>query len=83
MIDTTKETLLTMQEAADRCRVSLPTVYRWASSQGLETVKIGGARRTTLEAIQRFSVSDQKPTECTVAATSAYQLAMQRINQHG
>lgn len=59
MIDFTRETVISLREAARRMGVTVQTVHNWAKSRTrgrtLETGKVGGARRTTLEALHRFS----------------------------
>ena len=58
MLDTTTENLMTLGEASRFVRKHITTVYRWSTSgyRGvvLETIQVGGSRRTSREAIQRF-----------------------------
>lgn len=65
MIDPQKEVLLTLSQATSLIpssrsgkKTSPSTLFRWASRglQGvrLETLKVGGARRTSREALTRF-----------------------------
>jgi hypothetical protein len=65
MIDITRETLLTLAQAADELprrrrgkKTHLSTLYRWATAgcRGvrLETLQIGATRCTSREALQRF-----------------------------
>jgi hypothetical protein len=65
MIDTTKETILTLAEAAKRLprrrrgrKTHVSTLYRWTGSgcRGvvLEHIQIGATRATSEEALQRF-----------------------------
>lgn len=62
MIDVAREKLLTKEEAARFCQVSIPTVERWIrkgvkrTGRRLEVVYLGGSMRTSVEAIGRFSV---------------------------
>jgi hypothetical protein len=62
MINIKTEELIPLTQVLDivpSCRLgkklTLPTVYRWMA-KGLETARIGGARYTTREAIQRFMI---------------------------
>jgi hypothetical protein len=59
MIDLAAETLLTLEQAGETLMVSKASPYRWIT-QGtkgvsLEAVSAGGHRRTSVEALQRFS----------------------------
>lgn len=66
MIDIEQETLLTLSAAAKRLPhgragkpVHVATLHRWAAPGGLqgvrlETIKIGGVRYTSVEALERF-----------------------------
>jgi len=58
MIDTTRETLLSLAEAGTILRKHVATVYRWSTAgvRGviLETLQVGGTRCTSREAVQRF-----------------------------
>lgn len=64
MIDITTEALLSLTEAARRLpgrrgkRIHVATLHRWASrgvkGVQLETVRVGGTRCTSMEALQRF-----------------------------
>jgi hypothetical protein len=69
-IDIHNETLLTFGQAARRLNVNPATLWRWRTvgvrGVKLETVLCGGRRRTSAEALQRFSdritaVSDGEP----------------------
>jgi excisionase family DNA binding protein len=59
VIDLASETLLTIEQAAERLIVSTTTVHRWIThgSNGvrLEAAKVGSCWRTSEQAIQRFS----------------------------
>jgi hypothetical protein len=66
MIDIEKERLLPISQVPDKipsprrgCKLGSATVYRWIN-QGLETVKIGGVRLTSIEALARFAKHSQK-----------------------
>lgn len=60
MIDITRETVVSLSDAARKLGVHIRTARQWAARQHtskkpqLETAKAGGKRITTLEAIQRF-----------------------------
>ena len=60
MIDTSKELLLSMNEAQSEFPIepSTPTLWRWVlkGTRGvvLESIKIGGRRFTSKQAIERF-----------------------------
>lgn len=66
MIDTAKEKLITIKDARKLfpVRPSLSTVFRWLNkgTRGvkLESVRIGGRRYTTAEAIDRFIDAQQR-----------------------
>lgn len=89
MINLSHEQVLTLGQAAQKLGVTRQTVYRWAAQLGhrLETVKLGGKRVTTNEAIQRFARHDREPqAAATVAAFdgSGYATAMQNLKErHG
>ena len=73
MIDM-NERLITLPQAArkipgqgDRPRVHVSSIYRW-STKGvggvvLETIKVGGRRMTSLEALERFIQAQNLDTE--------------------
>jgi hypothetical protein len=84
MIDVTRETLLTMNEAAARFGVTAKTIREWAcpldykrrpKRRVLETVMLGGRLRTSLEAVQRFTnyqhVAPKVATHLMTTADSA------------
>lgn len=48
------ENLISVAKAAQICGVSTKTVYGWMN-RGLEWRKYGGAKRTSVEALDRFS----------------------------
>jgi hypothetical protein len=61
MIDIASERLLPVSQVPDKIpsprrgyKLGLATVYRWIN-EGLETVKIGGVRLTSIEALARFA----------------------------
>ena len=67
MIDVNTETLLPFSKAAKRCAVTIPTLYSWAfrgTKEGwrLESIKLGGKRFTSEEALERF-VEAQNPDQ--------------------
>jgi len=68
MIDLKTEKLVPINQIRDRLpsaqkgkRVSLVSLYRWRK-KGLETVKIGGTRYTSIEAVARFAEHGKKPS---------------------
>ncbi len=68
MIDIQTEQLLTLAEAAKRLptRPHVSTIWRWAATGGLETVRLGGRVYTSIEAIERFAEhrgGRRKPSE--------------------
>lgn len=71
MIDLTAESLITLKESLNhfpgRKISSLATIYRWFQSgvRGvkLETAVIGKIRYTSKEAIARFCLAQNRPTE--------------------
>jgi len=54
MIDIRREQTATLEEAADRLKVNVVTVRRWAAARQLETYRAGRSIRTSWEAVQRF-----------------------------
>lgn len=48
------ETYFTVEEVAERFKVSHMTVYRWIKAGELDAYKIGGEFRITEAAIERF-----------------------------
>jgi predicted DNA-binding transcriptional regulator AlpA len=88
MIDTTREHLISLKEAAERLGVTTKTIYCWSapsSSPRLETVKLGRRTRvTSLEAIKRFARQEDAPPPAEIRRNSDYELAMRAINErHG
>ena len=53
-MDGKSHNLLTIQEAAERLRISVPTLYGWAFKRKIEFVKIGGRLRFHEREIQRI-----------------------------
>jgi excisionase family DNA binding protein len=51
---TVNENLITVARAAQICCVTTQTVYRWMKSGELEWAWLGGAKRTSREALDRF-----------------------------
>src|SRR5690606_39237517 len=60
MIDITRETVISLSDAARKLGVHIRTAREWAAriptpaKPRLETAKAGGKRITSLEAVQRF-----------------------------
>lgn len=81
MIDLETEQVLSFKRAAemvpwpDEDRPSYETIRRWADrgvrGHKLETVRIGGRRVTTLEAIQRFLAVLSQGAEVILASRAA------------
>lgn len=60
-IDITRETVVDLNDVARRLRVHIKTVRGWGkrlNGRRLETVKLGGKIVTSLEALQRFAISN-------------------------
>jgi hypothetical protein len=57
VIDLTREKLIDLEEAATICDVTTKTIRMWMARtiRRLETVKLGGKRMTSREALQRFA----------------------------
>jgi len=53
------ENLITLRQAASRCKVHVASCARWAlkgvGGIKLESIKLGGRRYTSVEALQRFA----------------------------
>ena len=75
MIDVQRETLMTLEEAAKRLKVTKAAITKWfrvgVNGRRLETVKLGGARRTSLEALSRFAQHPQPNGSSPVPTESA------------
>ena len=68
MIDLAVETLIPLNQIPHRVpsarrgkRIGLATLYRWLD-RGLESVKIGGTRYSSTEALARFAQQSPAPT---------------------
>ena len=93
MINVTKENLIDLKSAAKQFGVTIQTIRNWANRQTLprlETVKIGGMVRTSLEALQRFVVySDESQHTPSVQVYKSesdvqHEEAMRRLrDRHG
>lgn len=68
MIDATREQLIDLEEAAAICKVTVKTIRIWMTRavRRLETVKFGGKRMTSREAIHRFGQQDGGSTSTGV-----------------
>ena len=53
--------LLTAQEAADMLGLKPGTLYTWASNRKIPSVKMGGALRFRLSAIQKLMTQSERP----------------------
>jgi excisionase family DNA binding protein len=49
-----EETYYTLQEVADKLRVSRRTAYRWVKAKELPAYKLGGEFRVTERDLERF-----------------------------
>jgi len=91
MIDTTRETLLTVKQARKvlPSRPSINTIYRWfwkgVRGIKLESIRVGGRIFTTKEACERFiHASSKRPTEKErFAERDAIHQAQQYLNASG
>ena len=54
MMRTVEETYFTVEEVAERLKVSHMTVYRWIKAGNLGAYKLGGEFRITEEDVERF-----------------------------
>ena len=65
MIDIQNDELLTMNEAVQRVpgRPHVSTIFRWTAGGKLDSIRVGGKRFTSVEAIGRFiaKCSGHKP----------------------
>jgi|GEM_PF-2560904 len=62
MVNFTNETPILLTDAAARLHIQIRTIRVWAkgvNGRQLETAKLGRKTYTTLEAIQRFSISTE------------------------
>ncbi|MBL9092278.1 MAG: DUF1580 domain-containing protein [Planctomycetaceae bacterium] len=82
MVDVTRETILSVEEAAERAHTSPKTIYSWFRTHDhkgrpkqrvLESAKLGGKRITSLEALQRYVVQGMEPRPLPVPAMSVDQ----------
>lgn len=55
-IDLTTQKVVSLSKAARHFDVSLNTMWRWALSGKIPSVKIGGSRKTTIEAVAASAV---------------------------
>jgi hypothetical protein len=78
VIDLTREKPLSVAEVQSRFGVGRTTVNEWFEA-GLESVKVGHRRYTTLEAIQRFS----KPVGERTASKDRKAVLKQAAAVHG
>jgi hypothetical protein len=92
MIDPATEQLLLLREAAAIVNPSHPphiaTIWRWATAglQGgirLESMKIGGQRFTSREAIRRFLVRLNEPAAVPMEPNAAAIEAGRRLEEMG
>jgi excisionase family DNA binding protein len=92
MIDVNREELLTFDEAASVMKVTWKTIYMWSKRAGkrLESVKLGGKRLTSREALQRFAEqddSDAHPVGAVIPPAgpqSDYERSLQTLEErHG
>ncbi len=95
MIDIANETLLTIEEAAEKLKVSKATVTNWikVGTKGLrlEAIKFGSHWRTSEEALQRFgdqqTPQHHQPFKPTLSRTTskqaqrAHQQAMDELDE--
>ncbi len=94
MIDIANETLLTIEEAAEKLKVSKATVTNWikVGTKGLrlEAIKFGSHWRTSEEALQRFGDQQtpqyEQTSNRTISRTSkqaqrAHQQAMDELDE--
>jgi len=77
MVNIIHDRLFTPEQAAAHFGVSRPTIYAWLR-RGLESVRMGGRRYTTAEALQRFARQD---TKSSVAISVAQQPDAESILQ--
>ena len=49
------DTYYTIKQVAAQLNVSRQTIYRWMTACGLEYVQVGGRRRITQTALERFA----------------------------
>ena len=62
-MQTVEETYFTVEEVADRLKVSHMTVYRWIKAGQLGAYKIGGEFRITERDIERFLKERRLPAK--------------------
>ncbi len=76
MIEIDREQVLALDDVARMLRVTTKTVRNWASGKNvrkrrLETFKVGGAVRTTREAVEKFrKLCSKRPLETETAIDS-------------
>ena len=87
MVDLIRETPVDLKTVANRFNVTMKTVYAWMKGvhgRQLETVKVGGKRVTSLEAIQRFSREDVAPRSVKATRQQDRVAATNRaLKEHG
>jgi hypothetical protein len=88
VIDVTREKLIDLDAAAEICAVTVKTIRMWMGRQSrqLETVKLGGKRMTSREALQRFAQQDGEAGSAVVlphGGPDPSDVARQMQERHG
>ncbi|MFC1665216.1 helix-turn-helix domain-containing protein [Pseudomonadota bacterium] len=58
-----KNPVFTIEQVAQQFSVTRPTVYKWIGKGWLASLKVGGRRRVTAKAIERFKTEAEKASE--------------------
>ena len=87
LLDISRETVISLEEAARKLDVTTKTVRNWALRQVgpvLETAKFGGKVVTTLEALQRFGQQrGAKPSkQSAVRLTRRQKMLTAQLREH-
>lgn len=80
MIDIENDNLLTLRQATKKVpgKPHISTVYRWTANKKLDSIKVGGKRFTSVQAIRLFierctgrKLSSQPTGQCMKRVTNA------------
>ena len=53
-MNTNDDTLLTLKEVCDLCRICRTTLWKWENERGVQTVNIGGIKRIRRGQLDEF-----------------------------
>jgi len=62
-MNTNDDTLLTLKEVRELCRVCRTTLWKWENERGLRTVNIGGVKRVRRGQLDEFLKRHETPLD--------------------